>query len=156
MRRKADTLPGDDLERRLLALLGQNARMPVASLARALGVSRASVYARMRSLESRGVIEAYTIRVNPRHERGLIRAHVMLKLSAKLVRGTERHLNAMPEVIALYAISGVYDLIAVLEAHGTAELNDLIDRIGALQGVQKTTSSIILATRLARGRQSLR
>jgi len=155
MRKKPDTLPADDLDRRLLALLRQNARLPVVRLARALGISRASVYARMKSLQGRGIIEAYTISMNPNHDRGLIRAHVMLKLAAKLVRGTERQLNAMPEVIALHAISGIYDLIAVLEAHSTAELNDLIDRIGALQGVQKTTSSIILATRMARGRQVL-
>lgn len=56
----------------------------------------------------------------------------------------------MPEVAALYAISGEYDLIAMLEAPHVNRLNDLIDRIGAMEGVERTTSSVILATKLQR------
>jgi DNA-binding Lrp family transcriptional regulator len=150
MRRKSDTLIPDELDRRLLALLRQNARLPIATLSKSLDISRASVYARLKHLQIRGVIEGYTVRLNPDYDRRLIRAHVMMNVAVKLAKATEKQLRGMPEVIELHAISGVYDLIAILEAESAAELNELIDRIGALEGVEKTTSSILLATKWLR------
>jgi hypothetical protein len=52
--------------------------------------------------------------------------------------------------------SGVYDLIAELEAASAAELNELIDRIGELAGVETTTSSILLATKWSKGAYQLK
>jgi len=150
MSRKTDTLSTDDLDRRLLALLRKDARLPIARLSKSLGISRASIYARLQRLQRNGVIEGYTVRLNPDFDRRLIRAHVLMKVTAKQARATEKQLQAMPEIIALYAISGVYDLIAVLEAASVGDLNHLIDRIGDLDGVEKTNSSILLATKLAR------
>lgn len=140
----------DDLDRRLVALLRKDARTPIARLSKSLGVSRATIYARMQRLQQSGIIEGFTVRLNPEIDRRQIRAHVLIKVSGKLARATERQLQAMPEITALHAISGVYDLIAELEAASSAELNELIDRIGELQGVEKTTSSILLATKWSR------
>jgi DNA-binding Lrp family transcriptional regulator len=150
MQSKPDTLSPDDLDHRLLDLLRRDARLPIAKLAKALGISRASIYARLAKLQNGGVIEGFTVRVNPNYDRNLLRAHVLMKVTAKLARATERQLQAMPAIIALHAISGVYDLIAILEARSAAELNELIDRIGALAGVESTTSSILLATKISR------
>lgn len=144
-----DTL-SDDLDRRLVALLRKDARMPIARLSKSLGVSRATIYSRLQRLQRSGIIEGFTVRLNAGIDRGQIRAHVLIKVTAKLARATEKALQAMPEIAALHAISGVYDLIAELEAGSSAELNELIDRIGDLQGVEKTTSSILLATKWSR------
>lgn len=145
-----DTL-SDDLDRRLVALLRKDARMPIARLSRSLGVSRATIYGRLRNLQRTQIIEGFTVILNAEVDRRQIRAHVLIKVSTKLARTTEKQLQAMPEVRALHAISGVYDLIAELEASSSAELNELIDKIGQLQGVAKTTSSILLATKWSRG-----
>jgi len=56
----------------------------------------------------------------------------------------------MPEVAGLHAISGEYDLIAIVEAPHVTRLNDLLDAIGTMEGVERTTSSVILATKLQR------
>ena len=140
----------DDLDHRLVALLRKDARMPIARLSKALGISRASTYARLQRLQDGGVIEGFTVRVNDRFQGRLIRAHVLIKVSSKHARTAEKQLRAMPEVVALHAISGVYDLIAELEAAGVADLNELIDRIGELEGVEQTNSSILLATKWSR------
>jgi DNA-binding Lrp family transcriptional regulator len=147
-----DTLLTDDLDRRLLALLRKDARMPIARLSKSLGISRATVYARLEKLQQTGVIEGFTVRLNPEVDRRQIRAHVLIKVAGKLARTTEKQLQAIPEITALHAISGVYDLIAEIEATNATELNELIDRIGELAGVEKTTSSILLATKWSRRR----
>lgn len=145
-----DTLSPDALDRRLLALLRKDARMPIARLSKSLGVSRATIYARIQRLQQTGVIEGFTVRINPEVDRRQIRAHVLIKVTGKLARATEKQLHAIAQIVTLHALSGEYDLIAVLEAAHAAELNELIDRIAELEGVEKTTSSILLATKWSR------
>lgn len=140
----------DEFDRELLALLRQDARQQVSTLATSLGVSRATIYSRLGRLEQQGVIAGYTVRVGADYQRSLVRAHVMIKLLPKLTRETQQALVAIPELSALYSISGEHDMIAMIEAADVGELDKLIDRIGMFDGVEKTTSSIILSIRLQR------
>jgi DNA-binding Lrp family transcriptional regulator len=137
-------------DRELLALLSENARMPVAELARRLGLSRTTVQARLERLEGQGVIAGYAVRLSDAYERGLVRAHVMITIAPKALSQVTAELNAIREVAALYSVNGPYDLIAIIAAPSIAELDRLIDRIGELSGVERTLSSIILSTRIAR------
>jgi DNA-binding Lrp family transcriptional regulator len=150
MTAKPDILSLDPVEQHLLALLREDARRPVTSLAHALGISRASVYGRIDRLERGGIIAGYTVKLGEAYDRRLIRAHVMIKVLQKLSRITEKQLAGLPALTALHAISGEYDLIAVIESETVAMLNELIDRIGDLEGVEKTTSSILLASKILR------
>lgn len=139
-----------DVDRQLLSLLRQDARQPVTKLAADLGLTRANVYARLSRMEEDGVIQGYTVRLGSDYDRRLIRAQVMIKVQLKLAKATEDQLAAIAELSALHAISGEYDLIAVIEAETVSDLNSLIDRIGALDGVERTTSSVLLATKILR------
>jgi len=141
----------DAADRKLITLLRQDARQPITSLAQAIGLSRASVYARLERLERDGVIAGYTVRLGADYDQRLIRAQIMLKVTPRLTQAVERRLIAMPELIALHAISGEWDMIVVVEAEGVSALNDVVDRIGLLDGVEKTTTSIIMATKMVRG-----
>ncbi|MBF2715331.1 Lrp/AsnC family transcriptional regulator [Agrobacterium vitis] len=139
-----------DKDRELLALLGENARMPVATLARRLGLSRTTVQARLERLEREGVIAGYGLRLSDAYQSGLIRAHVMITMAPKALTNVTAELAAIPQVTALHSVNGPYDLIAMLAAPSILELDRLIDRIGELSGVERTLSSIILSTRIAR------
>ena len=141
----------DVQDRRLIALLREDARQPITSLAQELGLSRASVYARMDRLERNGVIAGYTVRLGADYDERLIRAQIMLKVAPRLTQALERKLMQMPELITLHAISGEYDMIILVEAEGVSALNDVVDRIGVLDGVEKTTTSILMATKVVRG-----
>ena len=140
----------DETDRQLLALLREDSRRQVSSLAEALGVSRATVYSRIARLEEERIITGYTVRVGAEHHRRMIRAHVMIKVLPKYMRETERVLAAFPQLTALHAVAGEYDMMAEIEADDPEALNDLIDEIGMLDGIEKTTSSIILATKVQR------
>src|ERR1035441_497557 len=129
-----DDLSLDVLDQRLLSLLRDNARQPFPTGARALKLSRASVYARLSRLEKRGPIQGYTVRLRADYNRRLIRAHVMIKVLPKLSRATERQLTAMPALTALYTVSGEHDLIAFVEDADGGKLDALIDAIGSLEG----------------------
>jgi DNA-binding Lrp family transcriptional regulator len=140
----------EEIDPQLLALLREDARRNVSELAAALGVSRTAVYSSIERLEREGTILGYTVRLGEDYDRRLIRAHVMIKLFPKATHATQDQLVTMPEVAGLYAISGEHDLIAIVEAPHVNRLNDLLDAIGELEGVERTTSSVILATKLQR------
>ncbi|APF35976.1 Lrp/AsnC family transcriptional regulator [Chelatococcus daeguensis] len=140
----------DDTDRQLIALLRENARTPTADLARRLRLSRTTVQSRIERLERRGIVAGYTVRLADDYERGLVRAHVLITALPKFARKVEEALAGIVEVRTLHSISGSYDMIAVVAAPSIAELDQLIDHIGALEGVERTMSSIILSTRISR------
>ncbi|SCX19430.1 Lrp/AsnC family transcriptional regulator [Agrobacterium rosae] len=143
-------MPMNEKDRALLSLLGDNARMPVAELARKLGLSRTTVQARIERLEADGVISGYGIKLSDAYLSGLVRAHVLITIAPKALAGVTAALAAIKEVTTLHSVSGSFDLIAILTAPSIADLDRLIDGIGALDGVERTLSSVILSTRISR------
>jgi DNA-binding Lrp family transcriptional regulator len=140
----------DAIDEKLLSALRDNARASTARLARLVGRSRTSVQSRLERLEREGVIVGYSVRVAPEHELGAVRAHVMIKVGPKEARAVTAALKAIPQVRVLHSVSGDVDLIAVAATSSVAEMDEVIDRIGALDGVERTTSSIILSTKFER------
>ena len=134
----------------LLALLRDDARAPTAELARRLKLSRTTVQSRMERLQRRRVIAGYTVVVPDELEADLARAHVLITLAPKRSGAIEIALRKIPEVRVLHSVSGPFDLIAVVAAASIGELDALIDRIGGLDGVERTTSAIVLSTRIQR------
>ena len=97
-----------------------------------------------------GVIVGYGVRLAPEHGLGAVRAHVMIKVGPKEARAVSAALRAIAQVRVLHSVSGDVDLIAVAATASVAEMDQVIDRIGALDGVERTTSSIILSTKFER------
>ncbi len=144
-------MPKDTTDRALIALLQANARESTANLARKLGVARTTVVARLARLESAGVIVGYTVKLAVDDARPQVRAHVGITLQAKSSRDVIRQLQKLPELLQLSSVSGEFDYIAILRADTTARLDALLDQIGDIEGVLKTTTSVVLALRIDRG-----
>ena len=140
----------DDIDERLIAALRENARASTADLARRVGRSRTSVQSRIDRLEKQGVITGYGVRLAPEHDAGAVRAHVMIKVGPKEARAVTAALRAIDQVRVLHSVSGEVDLIAVAATASVDEMDLVIDRIGALAGVERTNSSIILSTKFDR------
>lgn len=139
-----------DADELLLALLRENARASTAMLARQLGLSRTTVQSRIERLERRGVIAGYTLKTSDDYEKGLVRAHVLITARPKLAARVEAELRRIHAVRTLHSVSGSFDMIAIVVAPSIQELDAQIDRIGMLDGVERTMSSIILSTRIDR------
>ena len=138
------------IDQQLLSRLRENARTSTAALARELGVSRTTVQSRIERLERSHLITGYTVRTSDAYEQGAIRALVMITLAPKQQAGVEAAIRKMPDVRALHSVSGPFDMIAEAAAQSVGDMDALIDRIGALDGVERTTSSVILSTKIDR------
>jgi len=139
-----------DEDERLLSILRTNARASVSDLARVLNVSRSTVQNRMQRLEQTGVIQGYVLQYGSAYLSTLVSAHVSIKVKQKLTTKTNLELKQILQISDLYAISGEYDLIAVVQAQSTEQLSQILDEIGNLEGVERTNSAVILETKFKR------
>ncbi|OZB42787.1 MAG: AsnC family transcriptional regulator [Alishewanella sp. 34-51-39] len=137
-------------DEKLLALLQRDARASISDLARALDLSRTTVQNRLQRLTESGVIKGFTVELGETYLSNLVSAHVSIKVKQKLTARTNIELRQLPQISALYAISGEYDLIAIVQAQSTEQLSHLLDDIGNLDGVERTNSSVILETKFKR------
>jgi DNA-binding Lrp family transcriptional regulator len=79
-----------------------------------------------------------------------IRALIMVTVFPKQMPAVVEALRAMPEVRSLQSVNGGWDLAAVAVVPGVGEMDALTDHIGALPGVERTTSSLVLSTKFER------
>lgn len=140
----------DDKDRRLLGLLREDARTPTAALARALDVARMTVVERLKRLEKAGVIAGYTVRLTDEAQRGRMKVHALLRVDAKRGELVVQALHRITQIRAVFAISGIFDYMALIEAENTAEIDTVLDAIGSIQGVEGTQSSIVLSVKFDR------
>ncbi len=137
-------------DKELLALLRNNSRSSTTFLARELGLSRATVTSRIARLEKRGIIKGYTIRFDDNYERGQVRAHVMIQSQPKASAHIVQELRALSAVTELHAVNGTYEMLAMLESESTQALDEVLDIIGNIKGINQTNTSIILSTKFLR------
>ncbi len=137
-------------DQKLLALLRRNARTSVTELAKALHVSRSTIQNRIARLEASGVIRGYSVILGGDYLEGQVEAHVSIKVRQKLTARTNTELERISQVAQLFAVSGEYDLIAIVQARTLEALSKVLDDIGNLEGVERTNSAVVLETRFKR------
>lgn len=140
----------DDLDRNILGLLGADARMSVATLARRLKVARSTIQARLERLETGGIIAGYTLKLGEAAREGRLRASVLLTIEPRAQAGILSRLKAIAEVEKVHTTSGRFDLLLQVAAPNAQVLDGVLDQIGALTGVKSSESLIHLSTRIDR------
>ncbi len=134
----------------LLSILRENSRISVADIARKLNLSRTAAQMRLSKLENNGVIAGYSLRLSDQYLNNRVQAFVLIKSPPIKRIDVERQLALFTELISLYSISGAFDLSALISAGNVMNLDEIIDKIGQIDGVQDTMSSIILSTKIQR------
>ena len=136
----------DDLDHRLLALLRNDARESVASLAKKLGVARGTVQNRMSRLEANGTIVGYTVRLKPDVEEQRMRALMTVAVEGNQQDAVIKALRGEPAVTALYSTNGRWDIVAELRADSLESFDRVLARIRLIEGISHTETSLLLST----------
>jgi DNA-binding Lrp family transcriptional regulator len=140
----------DELDRNIIGLLGADARMSVATLARRLKVARSTIQARLERLETTGVIAGYTLKLGEGARQGRLRASVLLSIEPRAQAGVLQRLKAISEVEKVFTTSGRFDLLLQVAGPNTQVLDQVLDQIGQMTGVNSSESLIHLSTRIDR------
>jgi DNA-binding Lrp family transcriptional regulator len=136
----------DSTDLQLIALLRQDARVPVALLAQKLGVSRGTVANRIRKLEDEGVLVGYTVLLRPDVETQRITAWMSIAVEGNQTREVIAHLLGEPGVAGLHDTNGRWDLLAELRAAHLGELAAVLERVRLIRGIAATETSLHLQT----------
>jgi DNA-binding Lrp family transcriptional regulator len=134
----------DALDQQLLALLRQDARASVATLAGKLKVARGTVSNRIARLEDQGVITGYTVRLRPDHMPDEIVAWMSITVEGNRTREVVAMLLGEPGITGLFDTNGRWDLLAELRAVSLNELAAVLERVRLIKGIGTTETSIHL------------
>ncbi len=136
----------DDTDRQLIALLRDNARLPVATLAQRLRVSRGTVVNRLRKLEGSGVISGYTVRLKPIAEEHCIRAWMSIEVEGNRSDAVLKALRGEPAVRTLHSTNGRWDFLAELRTDSLEAFDRALGRVRDIDGIANSETSILLST----------
>ena len=140
----------DDIDRQLLRLLHMNARASTAHLARQMNLARTTVVARIARLEQESVIAGYGVRLGERMEQAAVLAYCGIRVQPKMAPSVMQSLNRLVEVEEVSAVSGQYDYMVFLRCESNEKLDALLDRIGMIDGIQQTYTSVVLSRKIDR------
>ena len=139
----------DEIDQNLIAALRRDGRASLSELAGTLGLSRATVRARMDRLIAKGEIQGFAVVTRSDVTAMPVRGLMMIGIEG---RGAERitaRLAGLPEVLAVHSTNGRWDLIAEIGARTLEEFDAVLARIRNLDGVTSSETSLMLTTRRA-------
>ncbi|WP_158887720.1 Lrp/AsnC family transcriptional regulator [Amycolatopsis anabasis] len=137
----------DDIDRRLLALLQQDATLAYATLGQAVGLSAGAVHERVRKLRERGIIRSTTVDVDPSALGLGILAFVLIESNAWLgERSTADALAAIPEVCEAHVVAGSASILVKIRTTSTENLQVVLKKLFEIDGVTGTHAILSLET----------
>lgn len=138
----------DDIDRKILTILQDNARTPNSEIAEKINMAPSATYERVKKLERKGIIRGYEVRLDADQLGAGLIAFVFVKtgeLTGEALAGPE--LVKIPEVQEVYNVAGEDCYLLKLRARNTADLNDLLrKKIGSVPSVKSTRTTIVLQT----------
>ena len=142
----------DKLDRKILGILSQNARIPFKDVAAECGVSRAAIHQRAQHLIENGVIIGSGFHVNPKSLGYTTCTYVGLNLErGSMYRDVVERIATIPEVIECHFTTGSYTMLVKLFAKDNEQLMDLLNnKIQSIPGVVSTETLISLEQSIKR------
>ncbi len=136
----------DALDTKLTTQLRHNGRQSISDLATQLGVSRATVRARMERLEKTGVILGYTVILKSDATELPVRGIMMIEIEGFATDRVVRSLSGFPEISAIHTTNGRWDLVVELGTGTLSDFDAVLRRIRLIQGVINSETNLLLAT----------
>ena len=136
----------DEIDRKLTALLRHDGRQSISALAASLGLSRATVRARIERLEQAGTILGYTVILQSDAIEQPVRGIMMIAVEGVAADRVVRSLAGFAEISAIHTTNGRWDLVVELGTMTLADLDAALRRIRLIPGVRASETNLLLAT----------
>ena len=136
----------DDMDQRLLTLLRRNGRRSISDLGIELGLSRATVRARIERMEQRGDIVGYTVVLRADAVSMPVRGIMLIQLEGRAADRVVDVLGGYPEIAAVHTTNGKWDLIVEIGAENLTDFDAVLRRVRLIPGVTASETNLLLAT----------
>lgn len=134
----------DGTDQKLVALLKQDGRASVTTLAGEVGVSRVTIQTRLDRMRRDGTIRRFTIELGQVGIDDLIHAIMMVEVKGAQTASVIKQLRRMPEVVDLHTTNGVWDLVAQIETVSLPDFDRVLRQVREVQGVTGSETSLLL------------
>lgn len=137
----------DNLDIKILKLLQENARITASDIAKEINLSVPAVSERLKKVESSGIIQQYTAIIDPVHLKKDLTAIMFISLERP--KFTDRfvdYIKGEEEILECHYLAGDFDYALKIITENTRSLEELLNRIKSVQGVQKTKTVVVLST----------
>ncbi len=134
----------DDVDRKILAILQKNSRTPLREISKEVGLAESTVYERIKKLKEKGIIKKFTVILDPNALNFKLMAFILIKAKAGRYSAVAEELKKYPEIVEIYETTGDYDMLLKIRTRGSEELNEFLDTIGEIEGVEATHTMVVL------------
>ncbi|GAA4000481.1 Lrp/AsnC ligand binding domain-containing protein [Hymenobacter fastidiosus] len=147
----------DDTDRKILALLVEDAKIPYTEIARKVNVSGGTVHVRMARLEELGIVKGATLKMDYQKLGYGVSAFLgIYLLKSSVYHSVAEQLREIPEVVNIHFTTGAYGVFARLVCRDTQHLRDVLyNRVQLIEGIERTETLISLEETLNRPIQLL-
>ncbi|MGW8327688.1 Lrp/AsnC family transcriptional regulator [Streptomyces sp. NPDC055808] len=135
----------DHIDRSLLSQLQLDATQSYAALGQTVGLSAGATHERVRKLRERGIIRRTAVEVDPAAVGGNVLAYVMVD-STLWMGDSADSFAALPEIVEAHVIAGSAAVLVKVRTATTEQLQDVLRRIYAIEGVSGTQATVVLET----------
>jgi len=139
-----DLLPIDNLDVKILCLLRENSRTSNAEIARMLGTSEATIRRRIKGLTDKGIIAGFSTYINYSLIENPVKAYIHLKIRTEKMHSVVEKIRPHDMLIALYRVTGEYDLLCVALFNSMDGLHEFIDYFLEIDGIIETNTQIVM------------
>ena len=136
----------DDTDRSLVTILRHDGRRSISDIALELGLSRATVRARIARMEREGDIIGYTVILRADALAMPVRGLTLIEVEGRLADRVIDALAGFPEVGAVHTTNGRWDLVAEISATSLTDLDGVLRRLRLIPGITGSETSLLLAT----------
>lgn len=137
----------DNIDIKILKMLQKNARITASEISGEINLSIPAVSERIKKLEASGIIQQYTMVINPRQLNKDLMAIMFVSLERpKYADKFVELVNSEEDILECHYLAGDYDYSLKIVTENTYTLENLLNRIKSVQGIQKTKTVIILST----------
>jgi DNA-binding Lrp family transcriptional regulator len=137
-------LPIDETDIRILCVLLSNARMSNTEIAEELNMVEATVRRRIKALVDKGIIQGFSIFLNYRLIENTIKAYIRLRVESDMIEKIVKKITNHKRVIALYRVTGEYELLCVTLFANMSELESFIDKYLRIKGISHVDTQIVM------------
>lgn len=134
----------DKIDKRLLEILQEDAKIPYSKISKELGVSEATIHLRIKRLREKGIIKGFQAIIDPEKIGKNVVAIVAITADPKKFEYVLEKLKELDDVYEIYDVTGEYYAIIKIRVSTREELARLLDKIGTIDGVLSTKTMYVL------------
>jgi len=134
----------DELDIQIIGLLQEDSRISFNKIASKLGISVGTAYNRVKSLEERGILKGYTVIVDPAKVGYGTIAIILIQAEGAHLVDVENEVAKMDNVVAVYDITGDFDIAVIARFRDRFGLNSFVKRLLSMPYVRRTVTNVVL------------